>query len=72
MKIFQKWIFSSYILIIILQHGHNRQILKEIHIGETYFKVGEINLKLMEQSWFCGNKGLERPCFGQINLQKTK
>jgi len=38
------------------QHGHNRQILKEIHIGETYFKVGETNLKLMEQSWFCGDK----------------
>jgi hypothetical protein len=56
------------------QHGHNRQILKEIHIGETYFKVGETNLKFMEQSWFCGNKfkvGLERP-FGQMNLQKTK
>jgi len=57
------------------QHGHNRNFLKEIHIGETYFKVGETNLKLMEQSWFCGNKfevGLERLHFGQINLQKEK
>jgi hypothetical protein len=34
----------------------NRQILKEIHISETYFKVGDTNLKLMEQSWFCANK----------------
>jgi hypothetical protein len=42
-----------------LQHGHNRQILKEIHIGETYFNVmfikppiHEHSLRLMNQSYF--------------------